>query len=92
VNAHHASECRQGSIPEPHRGQVSMRLDENEKRTEVNGAVWPPAAYIWRMCGRFTRNYTWQQIQTGIQPQHKKEPRLMRRRGSLFPFEDMKTD
>jgi putative SOS response-associated peptidase YedK len=26
-------------------------------------AMWPPTAYIWRMCGRFTRHYTWQQIQ-----------------------------
>lgn len=26
-------------------------------------AIWPPTAYIWRMCGRFTRHYTWQQIQ-----------------------------
>jgi hypothetical protein len=67
VNAHHASECRQGSIPEPHRGQVSMRLEKNEEGTKSMGraveAVWPPTAYIWRMCGRFTRHYTWQQIQ-----------------------------
>jgi hypothetical protein len=25
LNAHHAAECRQGSIGEPHRGQVSIR-------------------------------------------------------------------
>ena len=44
-----------------------MQLEKNEEGTKSMGrgveAVWPPTAYIWRMCGRFTRNYTWQQIQ-----------------------------
>jgi hypothetical protein len=41
VNAHQAAECRQGSIPEPHRGQgVSMSL-ENKPRTRSQwGEPW----------------------------------------------------
>jgi hypothetical protein len=69
-----------------------MRLDENEKRTEVNGGGLAAGRLYLADVRTLHPELHVAAIQTGIQPQHKKEPRLMRRRGSLFPFEDMKTD
>jgi hypothetical protein len=40
VNAHHAGECRQGSIPELQRGQVSMRLENKTRTTSQYGDPW----------------------------------------------------
>ena len=40
MNAHHAGECRQGSIPELQRGQVSMRLENKTRTTSQYGDPW----------------------------------------------------
>jgi hypothetical protein len=42
VNAHQAAECRQGSIPELHRGQVSMSLENKQGTVSQWGEPWRP--------------------------------------------------
>ena len=40
MNAHQAGECRQGSIPEPHRGQVSMSAENKPGTQSQWGELW----------------------------------------------------